>query len=136
MLVKNVMRRDAQWVGPDATVKDIALKMRDLDIGSLPVGENDRLVGMVTDRDIALRCCADGGDPATLTAREVMTEGITWCFDDQEIQEAVHLMESNHIRRLPVLNRDKRMIGFLSADDLAAKASRALGGAAIVAAAH
>lgn len=136
MLVKEAMRRDAYWISPETTVKDAALKMRDLDIGSLPIGENDRLIGMVTDRDIALRCCADGKDPAKLTAREVMTRGISWCFEDQTVEDAAHLMESKHVRRLPVLSREKRMIGYLSVSDLAAKASHELCGEVVEATVH
>lgn len=134
MLVKEAMRRDAYWVSPDTSVKEVAHKMRDLNIGSLPIGENDRLIGMVTDRDIALRCCADGGDPTKLTARDVMSKGISWCFEDQAIEDAAHLMGAKHVRRLPVLNRQKRMVGFLSVDDIAIKASHELGGEVIDAA--
>lgn len=131
MLVKDVMHRNAYWVSPDTSVRDVAVKMRDFDIGGLPVGENDRLIGMVTDRDIALRCCADGGDPATLTARDVMTEGISWCFEDQTLEEVAGLMAKRHVRRMPVLNREKRLVGFLSVDDFAARALHRLGGAVI-----
>jgi len=128
MLVKDVMRLGTEWVEPKATVKEVAAKMRDLDIGSLAVCNQGRPVGIVTDRDIALRCCADAKDPATATAGDIMTRNLKWCYGDQEIEDAAHLMETEHIRRLPVLDRKENMIGFLSVDDIAMKASKELGG--------
>ncbi len=136
MLVKDVMTGKAIWVSPETVVRDVASKMRELEIGSLPVSENDKLIGMITDRDIALRCCADGFDPETTTAREVMSKGVTWCFDDQEIGDAAHVMEQKHIRRLPVLNRSDKMVGFLSVDDISVKVSHELGGEVLEAATH
>ena len=103
-------------------------------IGSVAVSQNDKLVGMITDRDIALRCCTDGFDPAKATAHEVMTQGVKYCFDDQDIEDAAHVMEQNHIRRLPVLNRSEKMIGFLSVADISTKASHELGGEVLEAA--
>ena len=88
-------------------------------VGSLPVCENDRLVGMLTDRDIVVRAIADGCDTKTTTAREIMTPDIVYCFEDQDVQEAARLMEQNQIRRLVVLNRDKRLVGIVSLGDLA-----------------
>jgi len=128
MLVKDIMRLGTEWVGPEATIKEVAGKMRDLDIGSLAVCSEGRPVGIVTDRDIALRCCADAKDPATATAGEIMTKDLKWCYGDQEIEDAAHLMEAEHIRRLPVLDRKENMIGFLSVDDIAMRASQELGG--------
>jgi CBS domain-containing protein len=128
MQVKEVMRLGTEWVEPKATVRDMAVKMRDLGIGSLAVYDAGKPVGIVTDRDIALRCCADSKDPASTTAREIMTKDIAWCYGDEKIEDAAHLMEKKHIRRLPVLDRDDKMIGFLSVDDIAAKVSHELGG--------
>ena len=128
MLVKDVMRLGTEWVEPEATVKEVAVKMRDFDIGSLAVCNKGKPVGIVTDRDIALRCCADAKDPAMTTAGDIMTRNLKWCYGDQEIEDAAHLMEAEHIRRLPVLDRKENMIGFLSVDDIAMKASPALGG--------
>jgi CBS domain-containing protein len=128
MLVKEVMRVGTEWVDPGATVRDVAVKMRDLGIGSLAVCNGAKPVGIVTDRDIALRCCADAKDPATTTAGEIMTQDLAWCYGDQKIEDAAHLMEERHIRRLPVLDREENMVGFLSVDDIAAKASFELGG--------
>ncbi len=119
MLVKDVMVRQAEWIGPETTLLDAAKKMHDMEIGSLLVGEHDRLIGMVTDRDIACRGVAQNLSPAGTPVRKVMTEKIIWCYDDQAIEDAAHLMEGKKVRRLAVMNREKRMVGFLSVDDLA-----------------
>ena len=118
-LVKDVMTRQAEWIGPETTLVDAAKRMHDKKIGSLLVGENDRITGMVTDRDITCRGVAQNLNPGKTPVRKVMTEKIVWCFDDQEIEDAAHLMEGKKVRRLAVMNRDKRMVGFLSVDDLA-----------------
>jgi len=121
-LVKDVMTRQAEWIGPETTLVDAAKKMHDKEIGSLLVGENDRIIGMVTDRDIACRGVAQNLNPGKTPVRKVMTEKIVWCFDDQVIEDAAHLMEGKKVRRLAVMNRKKRMVGLLSVDDLAHKA--------------
>jgi len=96
--------------------------MRDLDVGSVPVcGPDDRLAGMVTDRDIAVRCTAAGSDPKACTVRDVMTPGVVYCFDDQPVEEAERVMKERQIRRLLVLNRDKRLVGIVSLGDLAVR---------------
>lgn len=122
MLVKEVMTPKAEWVDPETTLLEAAKRMRDKDIGSLLVGENDKIIGMVTDRDIACRGVAQNLNPANTPVRKVMSERIFWCFDDQEIEKAAHLMENRKVRRLAVMNREKRMVGFLSVDDLAHRA--------------
>ncbi len=122
MLVKNVMTRQPEWIGPETTLLNAAKKMHDKDIGSLLVGENDRIIGMVTDRDITCRGVAQDLSPASTPVRKVMTEKIIWCFDDQTIEDAAHIMEGKKVRRLAVMNREKRMVGFLSVDDLAHRA--------------
>lgn len=122
MLVKDVMTRQPEWIGPETTLLDAAKKMHDKGIGSLPVGENDRIIGMVTDRDITCRGVAQNLSPASTPVRKVMTEKIIWCFDDQAIEDAAHIMEGKKVRRLAVMNREKRMVGFLSVDDLAHRA--------------
>lgn len=128
MRVKEIMSKKVTWIGPDTSLQDAAKKMRRLDIGCLPVGKNDKLVGMVTDRDIACRAVAAGRDPAKTTVAKVMSKGITYCFDDQDVTDAAHLMEQQQIYRLPVLNRDKRMVGILSVGDLALHAPHQLTG--------
>lgn len=133
MKVSEIMTPNAQWVGPDVSIQDLAEKMRKDDIGSLPVGENDRLIGMVTDRDIVCRAVAKGVDPAKTTARQVMSKTITYCFDDQDVDDAAHVMEQKHIRRLAVLNRKKRLVGILSLDDVATHCSHDLSGEVLAA---
>ncbi len=127
MLVKEVMTPKAEWVDPETTLLEAAKRMRDKDIGSLLVGEDDKIIGMVTDRDITCRGVARNLNPANTPVRKVMSERIFWCFDDQEIENAAHLMENKKVRRLAVMNREKQMVGFLSVDDLAHR-SHALSG--------
>jgi CBS domain-containing protein len=126
MKVKDVMHEGVAWVSPDEPVAKIAAVMRDQDVGAVPVGENDRLIGIVTDRDIALRSFSNGKDPLKMTARDVMTGPITYCLADEEVDDAVRLMEKSRIRRLPVINKEKRMVGMLSLGDIAAVASPSL----------
>jgi CBS domain-containing protein len=118
MKVKDAMHQGCEWVSPDTKVTEIAQRMRKSDIGSVPVGENDKLVGMVTDRDICCKGVANGRDVEKLTARDVMTTGIVWCRDSDDVQDAADLMESRQIRRLPVIDKNKRMIGMLSLGDI------------------
>lgn len=134
MLVKEAMRPGTEWVEPGFTVTDMAVKMRDLSIGSLAVCNDGKPVGIVTDRDIVLRCCAEAKDPAKITAEEIMTKNIAWCYVDQKIEDATHLMEERHVRRLPVLDRGEQMVGFLSVDDLSRNGSFNLAGEVIKAA--
>ncbi len=121
MKINELMSRDVEIVDPDMSVTDAACKMRDLDTGFLPVGENDRLVGMITDRDIAVRAVAEGKDPKTCHVRDAMTKDVIYCFEDQDCDEAAELMAEHQVRRLPILNRDKRLIGILSLGDIALK---------------
>jgi CBS domain-containing protein len=119
MKVKDVMHRGVDWVGPDTPISELARLMRDHDIGAIPIGENDRLIGMVTDRDIVCKGLAqDGFDAGSATAREVMTPGIHCCREDDDLAKAVRHMEGLQIRRLPVVNKAKRMTGILSLGDL------------------
>jgi CBS domain-containing protein len=118
MKVKDAMHKGVEWVSPDTRLPEIARMMRQSDIGAVPVGENDRLIGMVTDRDICCKAVADGHDIDAMTARDVMTTGIVWCHDDDDVEDAADLMESRQIRRLPVIDKNKRMVGMLSLGDL------------------
>lgn len=127
MKVKKAMHKGVTWVDPSTSIEQLARLMREHDIGAIPIGENDRLVGMVTDRDIVCRCLAAGLDPKTATARDVMTEGIIFCLDKQELDDAARIMETKKVRRLPVINGKKRMIGMLSLGDVYHTAPRHLG---------
>jgi CBS domain-containing protein len=124
MKVKDVMHKGVDWVGPDTPLAEIAKLMRQHDVGSIPIGENDKLVGMVTDRDIVCKGLAtDGFDPRRATARDVMTEGIHCCREDDDLAKAIRHMESLKIRRLPVINKNKRMVGMLSLGDISTTAT-------------
>ena len=128
MKVKELMHEGVTWVEPGTSVSTIAEKMRSEDIGAIPVGENDRLIGMVTDRDIAVRAFASTHDPVKLTARDVMSEGMIFCRDTEEVDDAVRIMEQKKVRRLPVIDENKRMIGMLSLGDVASGAPQSLSG--------
>lgn len=121
MKIREIMTKDIEVVNPETSLRDAARMMRDADTGFLPVGENDRLVGTLTDRDIAIRSTAEGQDPNSARVREAMSEELIYCFDDQDSNEAAQVMAEKQIRRLPVLNRDKRLVGVVSVGDLAAK---------------
>jgi CBS domain-containing protein len=128
MKVKNAMHKGVTWVEPTTSIERLARLMREHDIGAIPIGENDRLVGMVTDRDVVCRCIAAGLDPKNTTARDVMTEGIIFCLDKQELDDAARIMETKKVQRLPVINGKKRMIGMLSLGDVYHRAPDHLGG--------
>jgi CBS domain-containing protein len=128
MKVKDVMHRGTEWVPPQTSIAEVARKMRDLDIGAIPVGENDRLIGMVTDRDICCRAVANGPATGKLTARDVMSKGIFYCRDEEELEDALRIMEQRQVRRLPVINGKKRMVGMLSLGDIGDAASHELCG--------
>ena len=133
MKVREAMTRDVRLVKPDQPIREAAKLMAQLDIGALPVEENDRLVGMITDRDIAVRAVA-AGRGADTPIRDVMSGEIKYCYEDQSVDEVTQNMGELRIRRLPVLNRDKRLVGILSLGDLAIdesardEAGEALGG--------
>ncbi len=115
MKVKQAMHKGALWVGPDTPIKDIAKLMQKNDLGAVPIGEDDRLIGMVTDRDIVCKGLAnDDFDVSRATARDVMTTGIHCCSEDDDITKAAQHMEKLNVRRLPVINKHKRMVGILT----------------------
>jgi CBS domain-containing protein len=123
MKVKEAMHKGVAWVGPDTPVNELARLMRMHDIGSIPIGENDRLIGMVTDRDIVCKGLAqDGFDARRATARDVMSEGIHCCREDDDLAKAVRHMETLKVRRLPVINKSKRMVGILALGDISQSA--------------
>jgi CBS domain-containing protein len=123
MKVKEAMHKGVDWVDPDTPVTDLAKLMRQHDIGAIPIGQNDRLIGMVTDRDIVCKGLAeDSFDPRLATARDVMTPGIHCCREDDDLAKAVRHMEELKVRRLPVINKSKRMVGILSLGDVSRSA--------------
>ena len=119
MKVKDVMHKGVDWVGPETPVADLAKLMCEHDIGAIPIGDNDKLIGMVTDRDIVCKGLARGGfDLRRTTARDVMTAGIHCCREDDDLAKAVKHMEELKVRRLPVINKSRRMVGILSLGDI------------------
>ena len=121
MQIRDIMTRQVELVNPNTPLKEAARMMRDADIGFLPVGENDRLVGTLTDRDIAIRAVADGKDPNSAKVADAMTPEIAYAFEDQDSSEAAQIMSEKQIRRLPIMSRDKRLVGVLAIGDLATK---------------
>lgn len=118
--IKDVMSRDVQVIGPDASIAEAARCMRDGDFGMMPVGDNDRLIGAISDRDIAIRGVAEGRD-GSAKVRDVMSDGIRWAYEDETVERAALIMAQYQIRRLPVISRDKRLVGILALGDVAVK---------------
>jgi CBS domain-containing protein len=119
MRVNEAMTADVQIANPNQSIQDAARMMAAIDAGVLPVGENDRLVGIITDRDIAVRAVAKGLSPST-KVREVMSEGeVMYCYEDEDVDDVAHNMADIKVRRLPVLNRAKRLVGIISLGDIA-----------------
>lgn len=128
MMVQDVMSDTVNWIGPETTLCDAARKMREEDVGCLPVGENDRLIGMITDRDIVVRGVAENKSAKDTPVRDAMSKKMLYLFEDQSLDEAAENMAKNDVRRLPVLNRDKRMVGIISLSDLAQAKATTLAG--------
>ena len=131
MKIQDVMTADVSFVGPDTPILEIARKMRDGDIGAVPVVDDERLVGMVTDRDLVVRVIAEGGDVRTKTARDAMSPGVLYCFADESVEVVLENMGDRQIRRLPVVNREKRLVGVVSLGDLALSGKRKAAGEAL-----
>ena len=123
MELREIMTRDPEVVSGDASLRDAATKMKNLDVGLMPVCNGERLEGMLTDRDITVRATADGRDPQKTKVSEVMSTDVAYCFEDQDVAEAVNLMEARQIRRLPILNKEKRLVGVVSLGDIAVHAA-------------
>jgi CBS domain-containing protein len=123
MKISEVMSRNVAVTSPDATLKMAAELMRDRNIGFMPVMRNGSVVGVVTDRDIVVRSICDGLDPEITKVRDVMTRSSFQCYEDQVLTDAARIFSFNRVRRLLVFNRDKKLVGLLSLDDLAAKMS-------------
>ena len=129
MRVSEAMTREVRIASPGQSIRDVAKMMADIDAGAVPVGENDRLVGMITDRDIAIRAVAEGKGPDT-PVRDVMSTEVKYVYDDEDLEHVAKNMGDIQVRRLPVVNREKRLVGIVSFGDVAQKETRSAGKAA------
>jgi CBS domain-containing protein len=118
MQVQEIMQTAVRLADPNMTIRDAARSMRADNIGALPVSENGRLIGIVTDRDIVVRAVAEERSPGNTSVREVMSEGVCYCFDDDDVDEAAEVMAEHQVRRLPVINHEKQLVGFVTLADL------------------
>ena len=130
MKLKDIMSTEVEIVRPDASIQEAAEKMRSLDVGALPVCDGRRLVGMITDRDITIRATAAGRDPKTTVVRDCLSSEPVYGLEDQDVEDAQTLMEQKQIRRLPVMSRDKELVGIVALGDLAAKVGATMVGQA------
>ena len=119
MQLREIMTLDVEVVDSKAVLKKAAAKMKHLDVGVMPVCDGEKLKGMLTDRDITVRATAEGRNPSKTKVSEIMSTDLAYCFEDQEVEEAVSLMEVKQIRRLPILSRDNRLVGIVSLGDIA-----------------
>ena len=130
MRVGECMTREVRITNPDETIQEAALVMAECDAGVLPVGENDRLVGMITDRDIAVRGIAEGLGPDA-RVRDVMSAEVRYCYEHEPVEDVLRKMAKLKVRRLPVINREKRLVGIISLGDLATNGETARSGEAL-----
>ena len=130
MKIKEAMTRDVRTIAPSDTIRQAAELMAEIDAGVLPVAESDRMVGMITDRDIAIRAVGAGLGPDA-TARDVMSPEVKYCYEDDDVDEVCENMADQQIRRLPVIDRDKRLVGIVSLSDLAKRADTSAAGEAL-----
>ena len=128
--VRDVMSHDVRIAVPEESIRNAARLMAELDAGVLPVGENDKLIGVITDRDIAVRAVAQGKEPTT-HVREVMSHEVLYCFDDQDLTAVAKNMSEQQVRRLPVVDRDKRLVGIISLADIAHHETARIAGEAV-----
>ncbi len=125
--VEEIMHREVRRTDPDMCLADAARKMRDMDVGCLPVWEDEELIGIITDRDVTCRAIAAARDPATTTVRDIMSNDVASCFKDQLAADAAHIMQERKVRRLPVLDHDNHMVGILTLSDLSINAPELTG---------
>ncbi len=125
MLARDLMSKKPEFLPPTATLKQAADQMKTHDYGFIPIGENDRLIGVVTDRDIAIKAVAEGWDPNKKTLKDIMHKGIFFCLENDKLEKVIQQMEKLQVRRLVVLNKDKRMTGIISLGDIATKSKNA-----------
>lgn len=120
--IKDLMSRDVQIISPNETIQEAAQQMLNFNFGMMPVGENDRMIGTISDRDITIRAVAEGKDPNT-KVREVMSEGVIYAYEDDSVDDALKLMSDHQVRRLPIVNADKRLVGIVALGDFAVESS-------------
>ncbi len=128
MQLSQILTRDVETIRPDTSVREAAQRMRSMDVGSLPVCDGRTLLGMVTDRDLAIRVLAEGRDANATTVQDAMTTGIAYAFEDDDVQRAADIMKQHQIRRLPVLDRDKHLVGIVALGDIATVGTDQLSG--------
>jgi CBS domain-containing protein len=131
MQVSQILTREVETIRPETPVREAAQRMRSMDVGSLPVCDGRHLLGMVTDRDITIRITAEGRDPANTPVQAAMTPDVAYVFEDQDVTEAARIMQDRQIRRLPVLSRDKQLVGIVALGDVAQSGNDRLSGDAL-----
>ena len=120
MQIKDVLTENVCYVSPQTSLEDVAKKMKDHDCGSIPVARDEKLVGMITDRDIVIRCVAASQDPQTMSAEQCMSPGMLYCYDTDTVENVLENMGDNAVKRLPVVDNDKNLVGIVSFGDLSA----------------
>jgi CBS domain-containing protein len=118
MKIREIMTTNVECVAPTTGIEELANKMKSLDVGFIPVCENDRLVGTLTDRDIVVRCLAAGKEVGTCKASDIMTKDVHWCFEDQDVTDVAEKMRDKDVRRMLILNKGKRLVGVVSIGDI------------------
>ena len=131
MRLSEILSRDVETLPPDATIREAAQRMRSLDVGAMPVCDGSHLLGMITDRDITIRAIADGRDPAQTPVRDAMTPDVQYVYENDDVRKAAQIMEDRQIRRLPVVNQEKRLVGIVSLGDIARTGDDRLSGEAL-----
>ena len=131
MRVSEAMTREVRVANPKQSIRDVAKIMDEINAGSMPVGDNDRLVGMITDRDIAIRAVALGKGPDTPVSEVMTSEQVLYCYEDEELDHVAKNMADEQVRRLPVVNREKRLVGIVSLGDIAQKEDKKTAGEAV-----
>ena len=129
MQIRDIMTREVEVVSVDAPVRDAAAKMKQLDVGAIPVCDGLKLTGVLTDRDIAVRLAAEGRNPAETRVSEIMTRDLYYCFEDQDVEEAATVMEAGQIRRLPILDQDRQLVGIVSLGDISVRSDEKIAAA-------
>ena len=128
MQVSEIMSQGVEWIQPDMSLADAAVRMRDQDVGMLPIGDGDKLLGVITDRDIVVRSVAEKRDAGSTPVKDAMSNKVLYLFEDQDVDEAARSMADNAVRRMPVVDRDKKLKGVVSLGDIAKQGPREIAG--------